>query len=298
MIETIRGKQLYYEDLGGADAPPLLYLHGGPGGIGAVDFVWYQGETLARRFRLIAPDQRGVWRSEAIAEHEAIELEDIVDDFEELRKQLRIPRWSLLSHSFGGYLAVLYAARFPDAIERIVFENPSFGFALSERYLLQCQAERLEQLGYSAAKYQNALQTDLGYPAVSVLLAQVNEELGGHAEDTMWCGPDKRIVENLAMGSENAGENWQKSLTMRRKVLNAGRVYQDVFSLLSAIRHPCLLLKGNADPITCSVQIDTFLRRVPHAETAHFEKSGHWIHIEEPQCYAEIVTEFLTKEIH
>lgn len=94
----IRGKDIYAEILGKNSSPVLLFIHGGPGGIGVADFIQYQGEGLSKNFKVIAPEQRGTWRSEAVLEEEHISLEDIIQDFEELRKKLRINKWSLLSH--------------------------------------------------------------------------------------------------------------------------------------------------------------------------------------------------------
>lgn len=74
----IRGKEIYTEILGEDSSTVLLFIHGGPGGIGAMDFIKYQGERLSKNFKVIAPDQRGVWRSQAISEEEDISLEDII----------------------------------------------------------------------------------------------------------------------------------------------------------------------------------------------------------------------------
>jgi proline iminopeptidase len=74
----IRGKDIYTEILGDDSSPVLLFIHGGPGGIGAADFIQYQGYRLSKNFKVIAPDQRGVWRSEAILDEEHISLEDII----------------------------------------------------------------------------------------------------------------------------------------------------------------------------------------------------------------------------
>ncbi|MDO5518473.1 MAG: alpha/beta hydrolase, partial [Clostridium sp.] len=143
----IRGKKIYTEVLGESQNPALLFIHGGPGGIGCEDFIKYAGEKLAENFRVVAVDQRGVWRSEGLRDDEKITLEDIIEDFEELRKQLGIEKWSLLSHSFGGYLSVLYAELYPNSIVNIIYENPSFDFSLSERSMLKNAAMELIRLG-------------------------------------------------------------------------------------------------------------------------------------------------------
>lgn len=63
---SIRGKDLYVEAVGPEDAPALLFLHGGPGGTGSYEFMLSQRELLSQHVRLIALDQRGVLRSEAL----------------------------------------------------------------------------------------------------------------------------------------------------------------------------------------------------------------------------------------
>ncbi|MFD1675695.1 alpha/beta fold hydrolase [Alicyclobacillus fodiniaquatilis] len=72
---------------GHADAPPLLYLHGGPGE-SCYEFMLHQTHRLSKKLRLIAIDQRGVWRSDAVEEDEPLSLQDLVEDCEALRKQL------------------------------------------------------------------------------------------------------------------------------------------------------------------------------------------------------------------
>lgn len=103
-LREVRGKRLYVEVLGAESAPALLYLHGGPG-TGSYDFTLHQGARLAAKLRVVALDQRGVLRSDPLAEGEAFSLDDLVADCEALRKELGIARWTVLGHSFGGYLA-------------------------------------------------------------------------------------------------------------------------------------------------------------------------------------------------
>lgn len=133
---TVRGKDFYVEDLGDSQTPALLYLHGGPG-TGSYDFVLHQGERLAAQVRLIAFDQRGVLRSQPLEEGEPFGLDDLVEDCEALRTALDIPQWSVLGHSFGGYLAVAYALAYPESVQRLVLENPSLDLGSSARELLR-----------------------------------------------------------------------------------------------------------------------------------------------------------------
>lgn len=295
----IRGKDIYTEILGEDSSPALLFIHGGPGGIGVTDFIKYQGDRLSKNFKVIAPDQRGGWRSEGILDDEDISLEDIIEDFEELRKKLYINKWSVISHSFGGYLAVLYANLYPNSMECMIYECPSFNFALSEHSMLKGAAEELRKLGNSvlAEKYFKALMEINDYKEINKLLMKALNELGENCNNFMWYGNDKHIIEKIAMSTKDGGNLWSKSTKTRFKLLKDWRVYNDVFDELSKVNNPCLLIKGKYDPITCEVQTEEFKKRVRDNEVITFDYSGHYVRIEEPDKYCEVVTNYIYGKI-
>ena len=150
----IRGTHLWVEDLGSPDKPPVLYLHGGPGA-GCYDFVLQQGERLSQSLRVIALDQRGVLRSDPL--EDSLTLQDLIEDCEALRVRLGIERWSVLGHSFGGYLGLACALRYPEAVSALVFENPSFDIRASVDSLLHATA-----LEYGALGEQDRLARCMG----------------------------------------------------------------------------------------------------------------------------------------
>lgn len=296
----IRGKNIYTEILGENSFPALLFIHGGPGGIGVRDFIEYQGERLSKNFRVIAPDQRGVWRSQKILDNEDVSLEDIIEDFEELRKNLHINKWSVLSQSFGGYLAVIYANLYPDSIEYMVYESPSFNFSLSERSMLNAAAKELIKLGkYEIAEeYFKSLREINDYKEIHRLLMKVVNELGENCNNIMWYGNDKHIIDRIAVSTRNAKTLWDKSTKTRFKLLKDWRVYNDVFAELSNVNKSSLLIKGKYDPITCEVQIKEFMNKVQDNEVVRFEFSGHYVRIEETDKYCEVVTNYLYKKMN
>ncbi|AWI06803.1 alpha/beta fold hydrolase [Clostridium drakei] len=291
----IREKNIYTEVLGEDSSPVLLFIHGGPGGIGTADFIKYQGHRLSKKFKIVAPDQRGVWRSQEILEEEHISLEDIIEDFEELRKKLHINKWSLLSHSFGGYLAVLYANLYPDSIECMIYECPSFDFSLSERSMLNSAAKELIKLGSEVLGkgYFKALKEITDYKEVHKLLMKALDELGQNCNNIMWFGKDKQIIEKIAISTKDAGNLWRKSTNTRIKLMKDWRVYNDVFNELSNVNKPSLLIKGKHDTITCNIQIEEFRNRVRDKQVVTFDFSGHYVRIEEPDKYCEVITNYV-----
>jgi proline iminopeptidase len=295
----INGKDIYTEILGEDSLPVLLFIHGGPGGIGVADFIQYQGDRLSKNFKVIAPEQRGVWRSELILDEEPISLEDIIEDFEELRKKLHINKWSLLTHSFGGYLAVLYANLYPNSIEYMIYECPSFDFALSEHSMLKAAANELAKLGNTilAEEYFKALEDITDYKGINKLLMKALKELGEDCNNFMWFGNDKQIIEKIARTTKDGGSLWRKSTNTRMKLLKDWRVYNDVFTELSNVNKPSLLIKGKYDPITCEIQTEQFMNRVQDKQVVIFDFSGHYARIEEPDKYCEVITSYIYKKM-
>lgn len=97
-----------------------------------------------RQVRVILLDQLGVLRSDAIAEDEDYGMEYQVEMFEEIRKVFGIEKWSILGHSYGGMLAVLYAYLYPDSIQKIILDCPSIWFEDSARSVAQYLCEHIE----------------------------------------------------------------------------------------------------------------------------------------------------------
>ncbi len=97
--------------------PPLLALHGWLDS--AASFVPL-APLLADRFRLVAVDLpghgRSAHRSPGIWYHYA----DYLDDIRAILAALGWSRCHLLGHSLGAVLASVYAAAWPDAVERLL----------------------------------------------------------------------------------------------------------------------------------------------------------------------------------
>jgi pimeloyl-ACP methyl ester carboxylesterase len=75
-------------------------------------------ERLARRFRVVRYDRLGVGLSDRA--RPAFTLESELHDFSALVEHLGAPRLSVLGFSCGGPIALAYAARNPERVERVV----------------------------------------------------------------------------------------------------------------------------------------------------------------------------------
>jgi proline iminopeptidase len=115
---------------------PILVVHGGPGY--AIHRPLAALEPLTERYRFYYYDQRGCGRSTKpfdrftsgnyyanMTELErALGLGAQVADIERIRRILGQEKLVLVGHSFGGFLAALYAAEFPERVQALVLVAP------------------------------------------------------------------------------------------------------------------------------------------------------------------------------
>ena len=112
--------------VGDEAAPPVLVLHGGPGGRSRVPSLnWFDGLGV----RCIAFDQRGCGASLPAGECAHNTLALLVADIEALREHLGVARWAVAGGSWGALLAVAYAAQHPARVEGLFLRSAFLGSA-------------------------------------------------------------------------------------------------------------------------------------------------------------------------
>jgi len=122
----INGTRLHYLIEGKGD--PIVVLHGGPGGnlTSKLELV-----SFAADHQWVFFDQRGCGESDRFpvgvdSLQEATEffsIDQYVKDLEEIRLKLGTEKITLLGHSWGGALAVFYAAAHPDRVKKLIVYN-------------------------------------------------------------------------------------------------------------------------------------------------------------------------------
>jgi pimeloyl-ACP methyl ester carboxylesterase len=114
------GTQLTYHVSGTGE--PVICVPGGP--MRASVYLGDLGGLTAHR-RLVLLDLRGTGDSAEPADRSSYRCDRQIDDVEALRTHLGLDTIDLLTHSGGAALAVRYAARHPQRIQRLVLVCPS-----------------------------------------------------------------------------------------------------------------------------------------------------------------------------
>ncbi len=124
MTAQLADATLFYTDVG--RGTPLVCLHGGMGIDGATLRVPGLLRLGDRGVRVIVPDQRGHGRSDR--SDEAHYTHDTwVHDVRDLIACADLGRVALLGHSYGGFLALEYAVRWPESLTHLILIGTSAG---------------------------------------------------------------------------------------------------------------------------------------------------------------------------
>jgi proline iminopeptidase len=111
---SIRGISLNVKVIG--HGYPLVLMHGGPG---ADLYTMMSFKPCADQFTLVFYDHRCNGRSEG-AEVTSLTMKNLTADADALRQALGFEKWAVLGHSFGGYVAMEYALRYPQNLSHLL----------------------------------------------------------------------------------------------------------------------------------------------------------------------------------
>jgi pimeloyl-ACP methyl ester carboxylesterase len=101
---------------GNEDAPPLILIHGGRDHCRSWDVI---ARSLRPHFHVIAPDLRGHGDSDW-TKGGTYALTEYVYDLTRLVQAIASPRVTLVGHSMGGMVSLIYSGSFPDRVSALV----------------------------------------------------------------------------------------------------------------------------------------------------------------------------------
>jgi pimeloyl-ACP methyl ester carboxylesterase len=127
--------------------PPIVCVPGGPG---RASVYLEDLAGLATTRTLLRLDLRGTGASQLPADRESLSFPRLADDIEALRIARGLDSIDLVAHSAGCFVALVYAARHPDRIGRLVLLTPSArGFADVADDVARIRASRSSEPWYT-----------------------------------------------------------------------------------------------------------------------------------------------------
>jgi len=261
---------------------PTLVCHGGGPGFSAFYFGDLAG--VGERLELVLLDPRGTGGSDRPADARAYDVEDYSNDVEELREHLGLERINLLGHSHGGVVAIDYAARFPDRVDRLVLASTLARFAQEQMGAMEsAMAAKAGEPWYDDARA--ALEAE------QAARFATDEELGELALRELpfyfarYGDSEQAYVESLRADVPNAD-------TLRYFNQEPFETF-DLRPQLGKITAPTLVVAGEEDFITGPVCANEIQQGLRDPRKVIIPGAGHFVFIEAPEAFRETVFDFL-----
>ncbi len=240
------------------EGPPLVLV---PGLAGGFELLGPLARLLALRFRVISYQLRG--EDDCFALRQRFGLQDLVEDLAEFLDWHYLERPILCGVSFGGVLALEFAARFPSRLRALVVQGAGARF---ERSLLQQVA------GVVLSRYP--------LPADNPFINQFFNLLFGGRQKP---GPLFEFVTRRC---------WQtdQSVMAHRFRLVEGF---DIEERLERIAAPTLVMTGDRDLLVSDGSLKALCRGIRRCEQARVAGCGHLAFVTRPQRIASEIHRFL-----
>jgi len=280
---VINDVRLWYRVAGRATPglPPVVFLHGGPGQ-GSYHFAALVGPNIERSLRMVYFDQRGSGNSERPWTGEYA-MATLVEDIEGLRRALGVPRIALIGHSFGGALALEYAAAYPTRVARLVIVSGMWSMPVLGHY--QCERIRAVYPALARAADSAATGPDDHCQWFWNLPAAQRTPL---YEALMF--PDS--VVHARLDSTVAASHLPNTGELSAALWRAG-MSQYQFSSFAKVSMPTLVIAGGHDGAVVPKSLRELTDRLPNASFIEFDGSGHFVYLDEPERFVREVTAFI-----
>jgi pimeloyl-ACP methyl ester carboxylesterase len=250
----------------GPDDPaqtPAILIHG----------LFGQARNLGRLQRRLALTRRTLavdLRSHGDSPHGPLDLRAMGDDVRETMRGRGIDRGVIIGHSLGGKVSMALALDHSDAVARLLVADiaPAAYQHGNIRYARALQALELHP-GLTRAEADAALAASIEEPSVRTLLLQ-NLATG---ERPRW-----RIGLDDIAGSLDQAEGWPD------------------WSEGTSYAGPALFLRAENSDFVLPEHTPAIRSLFPRARMATLRDAGHWLHVDKPEDFNEIVMSFVGAE--
>ena len=270
------GTELAYRVRG--SGATLVCVPGGP----MRDSV-YLGDLggLSGLCRLVLADLRGTGQSAVPAAPATYRCDRQVEDIAALQDHLELGRMDLLAHSGGTNLAVLYAARYPERVGKLVLLTPS-PFAVG--------------LEVTAPMRRDSLRLRAGEPGIDEAIAAFDRVQAGGGTKDDWAAivPFTFGHWDAAAQALQAGQDGQVNAEAASIYASPGAFDPEATrAALGALYSPVLLLAGEVDLNTPPPVATEFAALFRHATLVIQPGTAHYPWLDNGPAFLSTMAAFL-----
>lgn len=262
------------------DGPPLVCVPGGPGR--ASEYL-EDLAGLSETYSLLRFDLRGTGESELPEDRESLSFPRLADDVEDIRMASGLETIDLLAHSAGCFVALVYAARYPSRLSRLVLVTPS--------------ARGFGDVGDDVERIRASRSGEPWYPAAAEIEAEV-ALMPPHRRDRV----DRGLrVFGYGRWDERAqahAASTDGQMSLRATAAFASESFRaEGHSFLAALRavdSPVLVIVGDLDGLTGVKAGYVVAAALPNATVAEINGAAHYPWVDTPEQFRATVERFLT----
>jgi proline iminopeptidase len=281
------GVDITYETLGTRGTSlSIIAVNGGPGLSHAYMVQNDLWARIAQNRLVVFYDQRGIGKSKVASQASgppqttavSQDMPAQVADLESVRRALSLDKFALLGDSYGGMVAMAYAAAHPEHVARLILSDSPGPSWKSIVHVLPQVFPDIEE--------QDEKQTQLA-PNASPALRDAAARTGLRNHFRMiFYSPEKRDAYMSHMGDlgfrPDVGEAVEKAT-----------IDMDLGPKLPGFHFPTLIITGRFDLNVAPLTAWRLAHAIPGAKLVFFEHSGHLPSYEEPDKYVEVLEGFL-----
>lgn len=250
------GKMKYYS---GGEGFPIIFIHGF--GTNALEnWGMFMGQ-FKKTNRVFAPDLYWFGKSRPKDAKTVGTPEEQADAIAEFMKFHHLRRAHIVGASFGGYVALAFALRHPQAVARLVIaDGAGLEPTSAERKLITSTFSHVKG--------------DLG----KLLVPKSLQSLKMTLQKTAYKLPPIPDFVLCDMLKQSYKDNREQRVRLAKHLVKANIPLQK----LRAIRHPTTIFWGRHDRLLPPTMGQRMANTIPHAKLFIFEKSGHVVMSEQP----------------
>ena len=255
---------------------PIIAVNGGPGlshRYMTQNDLW---QRVAAHRLVILYDQRGTGASKHMESNAPQSMDAQVADLDAIRGALALDRIAVLGDSYGGMIAMAYAAAHPEHVARLILSDSAAPSWKGLVHLLPQVFPDQEEWGEKEAK-QLAPRPEAAAQAGLVnhmrMMFYSTELRDAYLEHMGDLGFVPAVGREVQQATENL----------------------DLTAKLAGFRFPTLVITGRYDMNVAPLTAWRMAHAIPGAQLVFFEKSGHLPAYEEPEKYQKVLEEFLKR---
>lgn len=257
------GVSIYYEVHGEPDAPTLVMIRG----LARSARFWLDfTPRMTRSFRVVVLDNRGVGRSDKPLR--PFSTRTMADDVQAVLDHARIEKAHVFGMSLGGMIAMRFALRHPERVDRLVLGCTTMGGRASKRVPLTSLAKLLAA---GTMRFADALE----FTAPIV----VSPEFLQDRDDIV---PAWRAIAT------------SEPVTLAASALQLlAAAEHDMHREVHQIQARTLVITGDADRLIPAENSHRLAKAIPNAELVILPGAGHDFTTEQPEQSARELERFL-----